>query len=352
MKFVAPFFLIAFTAANCVAQTLGDFKPKDQSYGLNKVKNANRIYIASFTVNYQVYNEKEDFKQGGRMLGGGYKGDALASLSVGLENITEAGIQEVTDRLFGDFTSMLKAKGLEIVPAEEAGKTGTYSGYTKVTGGKINEAQFPGTLATTPTGFEYYVKNISASGKEKSGGFLGNTNTIYGKLSNQLNDAIIADVDLFILFVKDKDALDLAGANIKVKTSLRLADTEAIIMKSDAKLKLKGQNKAVAATSQAGFYHGKVPTGLGVNSSYIGGLKSPLDIEGVIEDKKLQSFAGSRRDFVGVATTYGTWYNPDNVVSKNTTVIPVDEKKYTEGAYMAGKKFIEYHTAEFLKEIK
>lgn len=352
MKIILSFVFVITSIIHCVAQTLGDFKPKDQSYGLNKVKNAQRIYIASFTVNYQVYNEKEDFKQGGHMLGGGYKGDAHASLSVGLENITEAGIQAVTDRLFQDFTSMLKEKGLEIISAEEAGKTETYADFTKVTGGKISEAQFPGTLATTPTGFTYFVKRISKSGKEKSGGFLNNPSTMYGKLSTQLNDAIIADVDLFILFIEDKNALDLAGANIKVKTSLRLAATEAITMKSEVKIKLKGQNNTVAAISQANFYHGKVPVGVGVTSSYAGGLKSSLDIGGVIEDKKIQSFAANQKDYVGVSTIYGTWYNPADRSTKSTTVIPVDEKKYTDGVYMAGKKFIDFHTSEFLKNIK
>ena len=346
------FLLFAACMTRGAAQTLGDFRPKEQSYGLGKVKNAQRIYIASFTVNYQIYNEKEDFKQGGRMLGGGYKGDAHASLSVGLDNITEAGIQAVTDSLYRDFTAMLKAKGLEIITADEAGATETYNGFTRVKGGRINEAQFPGTLATTPAGFEYYVKNISKAGKEKSGGFLNNPSTIYGKLSSQLNDAIIADVDLFVLFIEDKNAMDLAGANIKVKTSLRLAATEAIIMKSNARIKLKGQNNVVSATSQASFYHGKVPVGIGVNSSYTGGLKSPLDVKGVIEDKKIQSFASNRRDYIGTPTIYGTWYNPGNTSSSSTTVIPVDEQKYTSGAYLAGRKFLEYHTEAFLKNVK
>ncbi len=175
---------------------------------------------------------------------------------------------------------------------------------------------------------------------------------MYGKLSAQLNDAIIADVDLFVLFIEDKNALDLAGANIKVKTSLRLAATEYITMKSDAKIKMKGQNNTIAAISQANFYHGKVPVGIGVTSSYTGSLKNALDIKGVIEDKKIQSFATNQRDYVGVSTIYGTWYNPADRSAKATTVIPVDEKKYTDGVYMAGKKFIDFHTGEFLKNIK
>ena len=349
MRIVLCLFLAMLTGANCIAQTLGEFKPKDQDYGLNKIK-SKRLYIASFTVNYQVYNEKEDFKQGGRMLGGGYKGAAHSSLSVGLENITEAGVESVTDRLYQDFTAQLKASGIEIISANEAGKTETYSDFTKVTGGKINQAQFPGMLASSPTGFEYFVKKVEKSGKEKSGGFLNNPTFVHAKLSKDLNDAMVADIDLFILFVQDKDAWDIAGANIKVKTNMRLAANEAIIMTKNAKIKMKGQNDVVGVNSQAGFYSGKM--GAGIVSSYVGTMGKSMGIDGVIDDKKLQAFAKNSADFVGVKTIYGTWYNPANNTSKSTTVIPVDEKKYTDGAYAAGKKFIEYHTGEFLNKLK
>lgn len=349
MRFAISLCLLALLATPSFAQSLGDFKPKDQSYGLNKIK-SKRLYVASFTVNYQVYNEKEDFKQGGRMLGGGYKGDAKSSLSVGLENITEAGVQGVTNKLYEDFISQLKAKGIEIITADEAGKTDAYSDFTRVSGGKINEAQFPGMLASSPAGYDYFVKKIEKSGKEKTGGFLNNPAFVHAKLSKDLDDAIVADIDLFVLFVQDKDAWDIAGANIKVKTNMRLAANEAIIMTKDAKIKLKGQNDVVAVNSQVGFYSGKV--GAGIVSSYVGTMGKSLGIEDVIEDKKLQAFAKNSADFVGVKTIYGTWYNPANTSSKSTTVIPVDEKKYTDGAYAAGKKFIHFHTEEFLNKLK
>jgi hypothetical protein len=350
MKSAFSFILFLACAATAFAQSLGDFKPKDQSYGLRKIKNK-RLYIASFTVNYQVFNEKEDFKQGGRMFGGGgSKGDALASLSVGLEGLTEAGVQAVTDKLYQDFTAMLKNQGIEIITADEAGKTGAYEGFVRMTGGTINEAQFPGTLASTPTGMNYYVKKLDKDGKEKSGGFLGNANFVHAKLSKDLDDAIVADVDLFILFVEDKDAWDIAGANIKVKTNLRLAAQEAIQMTNNAKIKFKGSNTVTAVNSQVGFYSGKM--GAGIVSSYVGTMGRSMGVEGVIEDKKLQSFAKNHADMTGVSTIYGKYYNPSNTASKSTTIIPVDEKKYTEGAYLAGKKFIEFHTEAFLKEIK
>ncbi|WP_346236324.1 hypothetical protein ABDK00_016025 [Niabella insulamsoli] len=333
-----------------MAQSLGDFKPKDQAYGLNKIKNK-KLYIAAFSVNYQVYNEKEDFKQGGRMIGGGaYKGDAKASLSVGLEGLSEASLQKTTDMLYNDFITMLKNGGIEIITADEAGKTATYADFTQLNGGKINLAQIPGTLSTTPTGYDFYVKQVLESGKTKSGGFMGNASFVHPKLSKDLNDAIIADVGLTILFIEDKNAFDLAGANIKVKTNLRLAANESIIMTKDAKFKLKGQNDVIGVNSSVAFYSGKM--GAGSPSTYIGTMGKSLSIEGVIEDKKLQSFAKNQADYIGVETAYGRYFNPDNISSKSTTVIPVDNEKYVAGAYAAGKKFLDFHTAEFLKKIK
>lgn len=349
MKIVLSLVLIIACTLSATSQILGEFKPKDQSYGLKKIKDK-RVYIASFTVNYQVYNEKQEFKQGGRMLGGARKGDAESSLSVGLEGLTETSLQTVTNRLYQNFTDMLKSNGVTIISAEDAGKTETYSGFTKVTGGTINRAQFPGTLASTPAGMEYYVKKVEASGKEKSGGFMNQATFVHAKLSKDLDDAIIADVDLFVLFIEDKGSWDVAGANIKVKTNMRLAGQEAIEMSKTTGFRMKGQNTYTGVNSQVAFYSGKM--GAGIISSYVGTLGKSMEIKDVIEDKKIQAFAKSHVDHVGVETAYGKYYNPYNTTSTSTNIIPVDEKKYIDGAYMAGKKFIEYHTELFLKELK
>lgn len=334
---------------NVTAQSLGDFKPKDQAYGLKKVAKIKKIYIAGFRVNYQLYNEKEDFKQGGRMLGGGYKGDAKAQLSVGLEGITGKALQDVTDKLYGDYLAMIREKGLTVLSADDAAQTDTYSEYTRLKGGEISLAQYPGTLTAVPSGYEYYVKKVTKSGKTKSGGFLNNPATMYARLSRDLDDAIIAEVNLFVLFVEDKQALNWSGANIKIKTNLRLADQEAIVMTSDAKIKFKGQNDVDHVSSLVGFYQGKI--GLGTTTSYSGTLGKALEINNVIQDEKLQSFARNDRDAIGTPFAYGVYFNPDNTTSTTTKIIPVQEQKYCDGVYMAAKKFMEYHTTNFLNNL-
>ena len=328
-----------------MAQTLSEFKPKETKYGVNKAKGAKRIYIASFSVNYQIYNEKEDFKQGGSMLGGGYKGDAKAQLSIGLTGLTEQHVQQVTDKLYADYMAQLKTKGFEIITADEAGKKETYTDYTKVNGGKVSLAQYPGMMATAPTGFEWLVKKIDKSGKTKSGGLLGNPAFLYPKLSKDLGDAIIADVNLFVMFVQDQNAFQGAGANIKVKTNLRLAGPEAIIMTKDAKFKMKGQNDIIPISSTLGFYHGKM--GMGSTTSYVGSLAKPLFIENVILDTKVQSFAKNAADVTGTSMGMYTMFNPGDKESKSSKVIEVDGNKYADGVYEAAKKFVVHHTQEF-----
>ncbi|RCH55437.1 hypothetical protein DJ568_05960 [Mucilaginibacter hurinus] len=347
MKKLLSMALLAVWSVSIQAQTLGEFKPKDTSYGIGKTKNATRLYISNFSVSYQIYNERQKFKQGGYQLGGGQKGDAHAEASIGLAGLTDADIQQVTDKLYQDFVDQIKAAGLTLVSADEAGRIETYQDYVKLQGGTLNYAQFPGTVTTVPTGYEHYVKKVDESGKTKSGGFLGNAGMLYPKLSKQLDNAIIADVNIYVMFVEDKNTFQGDGAKVKITTNLRIADQEAIMM-SDHKsaIRFKGQNSVTAISSAVTFAHGKM--GMGATSMYTGILGKPLTIGGVIEDTKVTSFARGKTDMVGVKTVYGKYFNTEDRSNEATKVVEVDGKKYADGVYAAAKKFIDFHTAEFL----
>ena len=342
--------IIAFSAS-ASAQTLGEFKPKETKFGLGKAKDATKIYISNFAINYQIYNEKQKFKQGGRMLGGGYRGDAKAEASVGLTGLSENDVQQITDKLYNDFLSQIKAKGLQIVSADEAGKTEVYEEYVKMQGGKVSLAQFPGTMTTAPTGYEWFVKKLKQDGKTKSGGFLGNASFLYPKLSKALGDAVIADVNIYVMFVEDKTAFQGGGASIKIKTNLRIADTEAIVMSdNDSFVRLKGQNSVTAINSTVNFAYGKM--GLGATTSYSGQLSKPLEINDVIEDTKVTSFARGGADFVGTSNLYVTYFTPEDRTSETAKIIKVDNKKYIEGVYAGAKKFLDFHAEAFFSALK
>lgn len=341
---------LSVTSLSTNAQTLGEFKPKDQSYGVGKAKSATRLYISNFTVNYQVYNEKTKFKQGGAMFGGGYKGDAKAEASVGLAGLTEADVQQVTDKLYADFVADVKGVGLTIITADEAAKTSTYANFERLKGGKVSLAQLPGTMTTQPTGYEFFVKSVDDDGKTKAGGFFGNNQSQHASLSKQLDDAIIAEVELYVLFIQDENAFQGGGANVKIKTNLRLADQEAITMAKTSGLRLKGQNTVTAVNSAVKFTHGKM--GLGATTSFIGMLSKPLEINDVIDDVKVTSFARGKADAIGTKTIYGTFFTPEDRTSETNKVVEVDAKKYSEGVYEAAKKFMTYQTAAFFEKRK
>ncbi len=256
------------------AQTLGEFKPKDDSYGLGKVKDVKRIYIAAFEVNYQVYNEKEKYKQGGYQLGGGMKGDAKTSLSVGLEGLDEKTVQDITNKLYEDYLAKLKAKGMTIITADEAAKTEAYEDYMRMQGGQVTMAEVPGVMTCTPANFEYFIKGMNKDGKSKKGGFLGNQASTFPRLSRDLGDAIIGKVVMTVLFVGDKGAFQGNGAKLKVETSLRLVGHEAVVMTDDSKIKFKGQNTITHVGSNVEFYHGKM--GAGSTTAYVGTLVKTL----------------------------------------------------------------------------
>lgn len=349
LKILVIFFLCA-VAGNITAQTLGEFKPKETSYGLNKIKKsgANRIFIAGFDVNFQVYNEKQDFKQGGSMLGGGMRGDALAEVSVGLEGLDELTVQEITDKLYADYIGKLKAKGLTVITADEAAKAESYSDFVRMKGGAITMAEIPGVMSCSPTGYEYFIKKLNKDGKAKKGGFLGTQAMMYPKLSKELGDAIVGSVDLTVLFISEQDGFKGNGAKIKVKTFLRLVGTEGLTMTSDAKFKMKGQNDIVTVVSDVSFYHGKA--GAGATSAYNGGLSKPLPILNVLDDEKIASFARGGTS-AGTATIYGTFYSVRNDKTSNAKIVNVDTAKYKEGVYLAASTFLSHHTDAFLKEL-
>lgn len=352
MKRVAIiFFAIAVLSSSVSAQTLGEFKPKDISAGLGKLKKVDKkIYIAGFEVNYQIYNEKENYKQGGYVMGGGQRGDALTALSVGLDGLDEKTVQSITDQLYTDYIKQLKDAGFTVITADEAGKTDTYSDFVRVQGGKINLAQIPGTLNSTPTGYEYFIKKVDKDGKEKTGGFLGNQAMMFPKLSKDLGDAIVGNVDITVLFVQDQQAFQGQGAKLKVKTDLRIVANEGITSTKEAKIKFKGSNDVTWVTSTVAFYHGKM--GAGATSSYSGTLSKPLGIDGVVDETTLKSYAKGSTDMIGTQTMYGTFFSVTDGNTENSKVITVDPAKYKEGVYSGASKFLNFHVGEFLKAIQ
>jgi hypothetical protein len=345
--------LFLFSICTIQAQELGDFKPKDNTFGIGKLKGKQKkIYISNFNVNYQLYNEKQKTQKGGSLFRDkGVKGDATAELSVGLASLSEADFQTTTDALYQDFVAMLKKEGFEIISPDKAASIESYKGWTKASGPFIRESM-PGMLQSVPSGYSFFYEEKSAVGSFLSEKFQGGMN-LPQKISKELDDAVVADVDLYVFFMKDTYAFQGGAANIKIKTALSLVANEVVAAKSDDKsLLFRKQVEYVTGASQINFVCGKYNIGGGAESVYTGGLKNDLSIGGVIEEKKIQSFAKGNVDFIGTSTYYGKLYSASNKKVSQTNVIPVDVEKYKTGVRQAGDKFLQFHVDAFASNFK
>uniref|UniRef100_UPI00404AD1EB hypothetical protein n=1 Tax=Flavobacterium sp. TaxID=239 RepID=UPI00404AD1EB len=344
--------LFAFSISH--AQELGEFKPKDDTFGLGKLKSKpKKIYISNFSINYQLFNEKSKTKKGGAMFRDkGVRGDATAELIVGLGDLSEKDFQKITDNLYADFVSQLKQKGFEIISADVAGKTETYSGWTKASGPLVEVSEMPGMISAYPKGYTFFYEE-----KTKAGKFFGDKFAALDKtpqnLSKEMDDAIVVDVDLYVFFMKDLYAFQGNAANIKIKTQLSLVANEAVSAKSnDKSLVFRKKVEYATGINSIQFVCGKYAIGGSAESVYTGTLKKDFTIQNVIDEKKMQSFAQGEVDVVGNDNYFGTTYSAENRKSSKTTLIKVDTQKYQEGVIKAGKEFLNYHLNEFESNFK
>lgn len=351
---LAIVFLFGILGSNANAQELGEFKPKDNTFGLGKLKTKpKKVYISNFSINYQLYNEKTKTKKGGALFRDkGVRGDAKAELSVGLGSLSENDFQNITNNLYQDFVNTLKEKGFEIITADVAGKTKTYEGYTKASGPYVIASDMPGLISSSPADFSFYYLDKTKAGKAIAAMFAPLDKTPQN-LSKDLDDAVVVNVDLYIFFMKDAYAFQGNTANIKIKTQLSLVANETISAKSDDKsLVFRKQVEYVTGANTIHFACGKYSIGGNAESFYTGTLKKDFTIENVIDEKVIQSYAKGDVDFVGTDTYYGKLYSAENKYASKTTIIPVDTKKYTEGVVNAGKAFLNYHLNAFVSNFK
>ncbi len=157
-----------------------------------------RIYINSFNVYFQVFGSARASTTGGESFGR-LKGNTNVAMGVFLDGVDNADFKELTNKVYDRYVTNLKNLGYEIISADEAGKTEELSDWVRKDGGEINSAQSVGFVKVTPENYAYFVKRETKKGKEK-GGMFGNA----GTLSKQMNDAVIADVNMTFYFVQMK----------------------------------------------------------------------------------------------------------------------------------------------------
>ena len=349
MKIRILFYVIVFLlASNLKAQTLGEFNVKIAELGKGKLSKApKKVYIASFNVYFEIYKEAIDFKQGGSTFGGGARGDATARAAIGLGGIDAQDIQEKTNQLYNEYVADLKKGGLEIISTDVAGKISVYEDWERVTGPFITESGIPGVLLSVPAEHSQYYRGMKANGKRKKGMLFGDAG-LPARLSGELNDAIIADVNLYFMFAEEgNDIFKGNAAKVKILTNLRMVGDFTVQAPNDKGF-LKGQQTFERVSSSVTFNQGK--QGLGSPIAFATTLKKPFEVDGVIKKEKVVAFqkqgTSTPTSFTGVS-----YMDTADRFSKNATWIEVDSKKYANGLYMAAKKMLDTGTNSLLSNL-
>ncbi|KGL61950.1 hypothetical protein [Polaribacter sp. Hel1_85] len=354
--------LFLFTIGICFAislnaQSLGNVKITNKNYGLSKMKKASkRIYINSFNVDFEIYKEAVDFKAGGN--GGrisGNKSSAIARAALGLDGVDANKMQEKTNLLFNNYVNKLKKEGYDIISGEEAGKTKALQGWDKASGPYIIENR-TGIITCAPKNYTFYYKKAGALGL----GGLG----IQAKLSKELDDAIIADVNMHVMFSENgSNFFSAGGAKVKVLTNLRLIDEYVVTIPKKLKKKkstlgklfgsvqLKGAVESYPVNSMVSFSYGKA--GLGTTAQFNGSLKDDIEIEGVLKKQKIVAY---QKQGSFTPTSFSTFSNyldaKADRFSKTTKWIDVDPDKYADGFYNACNTFLEKQLNAFFNKLK
>ncbi len=329
------------------SQTVGEVEFKKGrsagSFGVKKMKKApKKIYIAEFNVNYQMMYNRTDIARGGRELGGGYRGDAKASLILGIPNIAEQDVQQITDDLYKEYVSQLEAAGYEIVSADAAAQADTYEDWQRLQGGTISLSQFPGYIATAPTGYDYFVKKITEKGRAKTSMF-----DYAGKLSKNMDGTLVAKINLAIPFVQEAESTGskmlkktLGGlAKVVAEPYLRLSPSEAVQTG-------KTSSTSVNTASSYTYFESLGKQGL-INFN----LKDPVEIEGIFEKKKYKAVESADQDIWGTQMGILQVFRFDDKEVTRMQAVPCDPEKYKKGVREVGMKYINANVAGFLEQV-
>lgn len=295
MKFTL--FLIGFFLLGLIQPADPYISSKD--YDVNKFhrnkqssKSPKRVYIQKFRALFEVFEEASASTRGktnNRADRATVVSGTKTSMGVQLSGVDVPDFQKIVDDAYADFVSQLEADGYEIISAEEAGKTDYYSGYELIKGGASSTDQATGYVMVTPQGYDYWVKGVSNSGREK--GAFADTSS---KLSKDLGDAYVAEATFIFPFV-NLDASTTSWGNYassKVKADINLRLAAAVGAQDNEEMSLgtfaKGFTQSPTTSrlvSQVRFVAGHLVSSPAFDSST--GLKRDVAFDGVFAEDKL-----------------------------------------------------------------
>jgi hypothetical protein len=260
-----------------------------------------KVYIRSFKALFEVFEEAEASTRGKRNERANrttFTSGTTTRMGVQISGVDVEDFQKVIDDAYKSFVEQLKAQGFEIMTVDEASKIDLYEDYTRVQGGASSDAQASGFVMVTPQGFEYMVKRISKSGKEK-----GTFMDLGPKISKELGDVYVADAIFIFPFVElAAKSSSLANmSSVKAKIGLEMESfMNANIANEQNSLKslasgFTSPGTADLLSSQIRFVSG----GDFANNPFFDAkveLKRAVGFDGVFKDKKIKEVTSAQID--------------------------------------------------------
>jgi hypothetical protein len=187
---------------------------------------------------------------------------------------------------------------------------------------------------------------MKANGKVKKG--MLDDNLLPARLSNQLGDAIIANVNLYFMFSEEgSNWIKGNAAKVKIFTNLRMVGDYVVNAPKKGGF-FKGGESYDRISSAIIFNQGK--QGLGSPVAFSTNLRDPLEVAGVLAKEKVVAYqkqgSSTPTSFSGVS-----FMNTADKFSKTAKWIEVDSKKYSDGLYMAAKKMLDTGTKSLVENL-
>lgn len=348
LRIFSIFLILCWSTGYTFGQEISEIKLKDSGFKGKKFNEAKkRIFIQHFYVNYQMIYGESETARGGRVAGGGYRGDASASLTLGVQGVELERLQRITDSCYANYIQQLKDKGFEIVNPDELENHEYFENWEITDGGVAGEATFPGYVSTSPNDFRFFVPKVDEKGKSQ---VKANIFDLAGMgLSKKLDGMIVARVEFIVPFAKGAESVaskaltkSFGGvAKVVIKPDLRISPTETYVPNGDFK-------KPKYVGSQMSFAFKK---SLKYQALFQVKPKKPIEVSGVFEDKKYKAVQSGSQDLWGTDVGAISVFSAEDQNLESVQPVQCDGEIYEKGIATALQGFMNMALAEFLGNI-
>jgi len=316
--------IILSLATTGFGQKVGDLDYKADGFTQKKFNHPEKkIFIQHFIVNYQIVMVSYAKAKGGNSYG-----SATAGLALGLDGVTNEQLQKMTDQYYNDYVARLESSGFSIMTVDEVQKNEHFADWARIEGGTPSQDG----LATG------YLTTIPSNFIQLDGG-AGEFNLAGQPESNKLGGVIVARVYLTVPFAESQsiNGGPVGGvAKITAKADLRISPLESIPQQGDFK-------KPIRMTSELTFAYKE---SLKWQALFTGKLKSPLEIENVLDEDKKYKSTSVATSGTSFTAKYSTSY------SENAILVKCDPEKYENGVNEAVSSYVGSSLDSFLSYFK